>query len=175
MNHYALGLKREIMLAVWVVAVLGSPLMAHCEIPCGIYDDPMRFEMIAEHIQTIEKSMNQILELQKNPGDNSNQLVRWIINKENHADALNEIVTQYFLRQRVTPVSPDQKQAYAMYTEKVVLLHKMMVYSMKCKQTTDLDYVAKLRQCLEDFRKAYMGLQKDTTADHAQGGHEHTH
>ncbi|MDY6953871.1 MAG: superoxide dismutase [Ni], partial [Thermodesulfobacteriota bacterium] len=33
---------------------------AHCEIPCGIYDDQMRIDMIAEHITTIEKSMKQI-------------------------------------------------------------------------------------------------------------------
>ena len=33
---------------------------AHCQIPCGIYDDKMRFTMMAEHVTTIEKSMNQM-------------------------------------------------------------------------------------------------------------------
>jgi nickel superoxide dismutase len=28
---------------------------AHCEIPCGIYDDEMRINMVLEHIATIEK------------------------------------------------------------------------------------------------------------------------
>ena len=37
---------------------------SHCEIPCGIYDDAMRIDMIREHISTIEKSMTQITELQ---------------------------------------------------------------------------------------------------------------
>ena len=36
---------------------------AHCEIPCGIYDDHMRIHMIEEHITTIEKSMQQIVVL----------------------------------------------------------------------------------------------------------------
>jgi len=38
---------------------------AHCEIPCGIYDDEMRINMINEHIATIEKSMNQIMKIEK--------------------------------------------------------------------------------------------------------------
>ncbi|MHC4552675.1 MAG: superoxide dismutase [Ni], partial [Planctomycetota bacterium] len=58
-----------------------SEVFSHCEIPCGIYDDPMRIRMIDEHIQTIEKSMKQIQELQKTDEINYNQLVRWTINK----------------------------------------------------------------------------------------------
>ena len=42
-----------------------SSAYAHCEIPCGIYDDVMRLNMISEHVKTIEKSMGQILELQR--------------------------------------------------------------------------------------------------------------
>jgi len=74
---------------------------AHCEIPCGIYDDEMRINMMNEHITTIEKSMNQIMKIEKEKRHHSNQLVRWIINKERHADEIQEIVTQYFLTQRI--------------------------------------------------------------------------
>ena len=49
-----------------------------------------------EHVVTIEKSIN---ELNKNPNDN--QKVRWILNKENHANELSEIVTYYFMAQRI--------------------------------------------------------------------------
>jgi len=45
----------------------------------------MRITMISEHITTIEKSMNQIMEIQKEKDHNSNQLIRWVMNKENHA------------------------------------------------------------------------------------------
>ena len=34
--------------------------VAHCEIPCGIYDDQLRAKLIAEHATTIEKSMKKI-------------------------------------------------------------------------------------------------------------------
>ena len=43
-----------------VVAILASIAYSHCQIPCGIYNDQMRFDTIAEHITTIEKSMKLI-------------------------------------------------------------------------------------------------------------------
>ncbi|MFB0525554.1 MAG: superoxide dismutase [Ni] [Phycisphaerae bacterium] len=135
-----------------------SPMVfSHCEIPCGIYDDPMRLNMMAEHITTIEKSIKQIQELSAQGDKNYNQLVRWIVNKENHADYLSDIVTQYFMTQRIKPAEESDQKAYKEYVHKLTLLHKMMVYSMKCKQTTDLENVEKLRTYLGQFRTVYLG------------------
>jgi nickel superoxide dismutase len=122
---------------------------AHCEIPCGIYDDEMRINMINEHIGTIEKSMNQITKIEKEKQHHSNQLVRWIMNKERHANEIQEIVTQYFMTQRITF---DTKN----YETKLGLLHQMLVYSMKCKQTTNLDYLNKLRLLVQEFHVLYL-------------------
>jgi len=130
---------------------------SHCEIPCGIYDDPIRLNMMAEHITTIEKSIKEIQRLSAEGEKNYNQLVRWIVNKENHADYFSEIVTQYFMTQRVKPVEESNQKAYKEYVYKLTLLHKMMVYSMKCKQTTDLQNVEKLKTYLGQFRAAYLG------------------
>jgi len=121
---------------------------AHCEIPCGIYDDEMRMNMISEHIATIEKSMNQILKIEKAKQHNSNQLVRWIMNKEQHADEIQEIVTQYFMTQRI---KVDTKN----YEKKLGLLHQMLIHSMKCKQTTNLDYIDKLKLLIQEFHSLY--------------------
>jgi len=135
-----------------------SPMvLSHCEIPCGIYGDPMRLDMMAEHITTIEKSMKQIQELSAQGDKNYNQLVRWIVNKENHADYFSDIVTQYFMKQRLKPVEESDQKTYKEYVHKLTLLHKMMVYSMRCKQTTDLANVEKLRTYLGQFRTAYLG------------------
>lgn len=147
----AIGLGTGLMVLLFV-----SPaVLSHCEIPCGIYDDPMRFDMIAEHIQTIEKSMNQITAIEQNKEPNSNQLVRWINNKETHADALSEIVTQYFMTQRIKPVDETDKQGYTKYVQQITSLHQMLVYSMKCKQTTDLENVQKLKDLLNQFKELY--------------------
>ena len=120
--------------------------LAHCEIPCGIYDDSARMKLIFEHATTIEKSMKQISELEKT--NEANQLVRWVTNKEKHAELLQEIVTQYFMTQRIKLDAKD-------YDKKITSLHKMLIFSMKCKQTIDLANVEKLRTAAQEFEKLY--------------------
>ena len=46
-------------------------------------------------------------------------------------------------------------EAYEKYIRKLTLLHKMLFFSMKTKQTTDLSNVEKLRTLLSEFRDAY--------------------
>ncbi|MGB6012147.1 MAG: superoxide dismutase [Ni] [Desulfobacterales bacterium] len=121
---------------------------AHCEIPCGIYNDEMRINMINEHITTIEKSMNQIMQLEKKEHHNPNQLLRWIMNKEEHANEIQHIVSQYFMTQRI---KLDTKN----YETKIGLLHQILIYSMKCKQTTDVTNVNKLKDIVKDFQALY--------------------
>ena len=127
--------------------------IAHCEIPCGIYDDEMRVHMIMEHITTIEKSMNQINALAGKKPVDYNQLVRWVNNKEQHANEAQHIITQYFMTQRI---KPDMGK----YTENLELLHNMLIYFMKCKQTTDLDHVKKLRTLTKAFHDLYFSKKK---------------
>ncbi|MEN8258059.1 MAG: superoxide dismutase [Ni] [Thermodesulfobacteriota bacterium] len=145
-------MKKNIVPFVLGVAALfftATNASAHCEIPCGIYDDGMRFEMIFEHITTIEKSMNQIMALEKKEHHNSNQLIRWVTNKEQHADKLQEIVSQYFLTQRIKPSASK-------YNDKLAVLHQMLIAAMKCKQTTDLGHVKKLRELNSKFKALYL-------------------
>lgn len=134
---------------------LPSVGIAHCEIPCGIYDDAARLDSIAEHIATIEKSMKQIVSLSGVQKPNYNQLVRWVSNKDEHAERLQEIVWQYFMTQRIKPADPADAEGRAATVHKLTLLHEMLVAAMKCKQTTDLEHVEKLRSLLAEFRKAY--------------------
>jgi nickel superoxide dismutase len=142
-------------LILMIVGLSSQESNAHCEIPCGIYADSVRITLINEHISTIEKSMIQIEELSKSATPNFNQLIRWVTNKEEHAKKIQDIVSQYFLHQRIKVVEKDQKEAYAKYQTHLELLHKMLVYSMKCKQTTDLSFIEQLRTTVSDFEKAY--------------------
>ena len=128
-------------------------LGAHCEIPCGIYDDQLRAKLIAEHAGTIEKSMKQVMKLSKDSA-NANQLVRWVSNKETHATKIQHIVSQYFMTQRI---KPDQEK----YTEKLTVLHQMLLAAMKCKQTTDVSHVNDLRMLLKKFEVLYFGHNVD--------------
>ena len=132
------------------MAVMPAPVEAHCQIPCGIYGDEMRFQMLEEHITTIEKSMKLVVELSADPGKNANQLIRWVVNKDNHADEMASIVTQYFLQQRLKLDDPQ-------WAAKVKPCHEILFYSMKAKQTTDLAHVEALRKLIHEFRHSYLG------------------
>ena len=140
-----------------LTAGLCSVLSAHCQIPCGIYDDPARFAAMREHVTTIRKSMKQIQSLSQAEQPNYNQLVRWVNNKEAHADKLVEIVTAYFMAQRVKPTGVDDKAAYAKYVEQITVLHEILVTTMKAKQTTDLAYCTTLDDRIGRFEQAYLG------------------
>jgi nickel superoxide dismutase len=162
---------KKFLLAITCVsaAVFVSMAYSHCQIPCGIYGDKTRFDMIAENITTIEKSMRQITELSKEAQPNMNQLARWVQNKEKHADDISDILTYYFMAQRVKPADKADAKAYNEYVKKLVLLHKMLVSSMKAKQITDLSHVEKLKTLLAEFNEAYFGR---TCSEH-EHGHQH--
>jgi len=133
----------------------GKSSYAHCEIPCGIYGDSLRIEQIEEHIRTIEKSMNQIKMLSQQGDKNYNQLVRWITNKEEHAKKIQDIVSQYFLHQRIKPVEPSNEEAHERYVTHLKLLHELLIYTMKSKQTTDMGFIEKMRTTVDKFEDAY--------------------
>lgn len=142
---------------------------AHCEVPCGIYHDHLRIELIKEHIMTIEKAMKQIEALSDEEDVNYNQLVRWIDTKEHHAQLIQEIAEQYFMTQRIKPADPSDEEAYAKYITQLTLAHEMLIYAMKTKQSTDTEYTEKLLVTVEKFEEAYFEPE-DHEHDH---GHEH--
>lgn len=153
--------KKSVALGILIlVVVFASMVYPHCQIPCGIYGDPARFDMIAENITTIEKSMKQITELSKQDKPNMNQMVRWVQNKEKHADDISHIITYYFMAQRVKPKLKTNGKEYGEYVQKLTLLHEMLVYTMKTKQTTDLANVEKLRSLLTEFQAVYFSKSK---------------
>jgi len=150
-------MRKKILIggALLVAVLVGSLAYSHCQIPCGIYDDEARFKEIAEHIATIEKSMKQIEALSAETKPNMNQLIRWVNNKDQHADKLSEIVTYYFMAQRVKLPAEGDAKAQKDYIKKLTLLHQMLVYSMQAKQTTDLHNVEHLKSSLNDFHDVY--------------------
>jgi nickel superoxide dismutase len=143
------------MMIVVFVLVASSIVYSHCQIPCGIYDDDMRFNMMAEHITTIEKSMKTINQISGEQKPDMNQLVRWVQNKEVHADELSHIITYYFMAQRIKSEEKTNAAEYEMYIEKLTLLHRMLVSAMKTKQTTDLSETKQLTDLLMNFKKVY--------------------
>ncbi len=148
------NLKNITILITLLILFLSNTVYGHCEIPCGIYGDSLRVALIKEHITTIDKSMKQINLLSQESTINYNQLVRWVTNKENHAKKIQDIVSQYFLHQRIKLTNADSDN-YDQYITNLTLLHQLLVYSMKAKQSTDLDVIDKLNETLSSFEESY--------------------
>jgi nickel superoxide dismutase len=148
----------RIALAVGLVLMVPVQVLAHCQVPCGIYDDEMRFAMIGENITTAEKAIRQVEMLSKADEVDYNQIVRWTNVKDEHADDIAEIVSWYFLQQRVKPASQEDEEAFEAYVGKLTLLHEMLVYAMKVKQSKDLANIERLKVLLDDFETAYFGV-----------------
>ena len=148
--------KITLMLAaVLAVLAVAHTVWAHCEVPCGIYDDEMRIKMIHEHIATIEKAMKQITALSAESPVNYNQIVRWVTNKEKHAEELQYIVQQYFMTQRIKPAHAEDGSPDKAYVDKLTTLHMLLVHAMKAKQSTDLEQVKHLRELTDRFNELY--------------------
>ncbi|MBT8036448.1 MAG: superoxide dismutase, Ni [Verrucomicrobiae bacterium] len=148
-------MKSYLIIAVASVLTLSAApgLRAHCQVPCGIYSDDTVLKDLHTHQATISKAMEQIAKLSKKPGENANQLTRWVVNKEEHATKIQQTMTQYFLAQRVKLTEADSNNKA--YIKKISLIHQIIVHAMKCKQSTDLDAAAKLHQSIALFTKAY--------------------
>ena len=152
-------MKRTVSTLLMVAFMFSAIKLAypHCEMPCGIYHDELRVEMLKEHFETIEKAMKSISELQAAEQVNYNQLVRWINTKEQHANEIQEIAEQYFLTQRVKAADPSDSEKYDKYIAQLTSLHQLIVFAMKSKQTIDTENVEKMRSALDSFEKAYFG------------------
>ena len=139
------------MLLLASASFLTAPLpsYAHCQIPCGIYDDHARVQTMLEDAATIEKSVNLISELAgKSDAQSQNQIVRWVVNKEKHAQNIISTISDYFLTQRVKSAQED-------YTERLVKHHAVIVAAMKAKQNADMDAAAALKESIEALASYY--------------------
>ncbi|MCJ7525598.1 MAG: superoxide dismutase, Ni [Candidatus Aminicenantes bacterium] len=147
------------MMVFFVLLAIGGGqlLKAHCQVPCGIYDDEARFKLLAEHVTTMEKAMKEIAALSVQAPVNYNQIMRWVLNKEKHAEEFSEILSYYFLAQRIKPVAPEDKESYAKYQMQLEWVHQLLVYAMKAKQGIDLVHISKLNELLVRFQQLYFG------------------
>lgn len=141
---------------IFLALIWSSFAFSHCEVPCGIFNDEHRFHEIEEHLTTVEKAMDQIVALSENYAQNANQITRWIMNKEEHAEKIQHILSQYFLHQRIKPADKDNKEAYQKYIDQLTMVHQLMINAMKSKQTTDKTWVEKSRELLKKAKESYM-------------------
>ena len=150
-------MKRLMIITAMACATLlpMTYLAAHCEVPCGIYDDGARFTELMEDQATIAKAIDQIKELAGTHDANGrNQLARWVATKETHATNTQHVIAQYFMTQKI-------KSDDAAYVGKLTAAHGVMVAAMKCKQSAEPAAADALKAAIHAFHKAYGGEGSD--------------
>lgn len=141
---------KKFLLSILVLCSSKNQLLAHCQVPCGIYNDVTRIISIMEDFKTIEKAMTKIVELAKAPDPTSkNQMVRWVYTKDEHATNIQNTVTSYFMTQRL-------KESNTNYSDQLTLLHKILVTSMVCKQTIEQKNPRHGLELINSFSKIYL-------------------
>jgi nickel superoxide dismutase len=133
---------------------------AHCQVPCGIYDDHARIHAMQEDASTIAKAVKKLnASADKTDAQSLNQRVRWTNTKEEHASRIIEVVSTYFLTQKLKPAKAKDKKAYKAYVERLIACHKVMKKAMKAKQTVDAGVVDKLVGAIKALGALYPKTQ----------------
>ena len=129
--------------------VLPQGLQAHCQVPCGIYDDYARVKWMLEDAATVEKAVTMLAELAgKDDAQSYNQIVRWVSNKESHAQLIISTISDYFLTQRVKSSQDD-------YVERLKKHHAVIVAAMIAKQNADLASAKSLTKAVKALESYY--------------------
>lgn len=154
---------RAIVLTIGCVAtatLLSSTAHAHCQVPCGIYGDQLRFQSMLEDEHTISKSQLMLKELESEHSNAQgiNQFVRWVTTKEDHAQRIQETMLNYFLAQRIKPDAAN-------YAKQLTSAHQVIIAAMKAKQSADPATAKTLETAIFDFYRAYEG--KEPTFEHS--------
>lgn len=147
-------LKKVLISSALTFGILASitpqMLFAHCQVPCGIYDDNARIHSMLEDSKTVSKATTLINKLAgKSDAQSQNQMARWVMNKEKHAESIINTISNYFLTQRVKTTQKD-------YAERLAKHHTVIVSAMKVKQNTDMKHVKKLQKSIEALAPYYV-------------------
>lgn len=141
-------MHRSLLIAA-AALLLPAAAAAHCQIPCGIYDDHARVQSMLEDADTVAKSARLLQELAaKDDVESRQQFVRWVTNKEAHAQKVIATVADYFLTQRVKPDQAD-------YAERLARHHAVILAAMKAKQNADPAFAEALREAILALRDYY--------------------
>ena len=149
---------------------VASALPAHCEVPCGIYDDHAEVEGMRLDAMTMRKASAQITTLAgKVDASSLNTITRWAMVKEEHGRKLQHTVAWYFVAQRVKAPAGADIAAREGYHRQLAAFHRITVAAMKAAQDLGPAATDELLAAIDAVAPWYPAKQAD--ADVADGLH----
>lgn len=147
-DHLSMKILKSIAYIVSYLLFISVGL-GHCQIPCGIYDDISRIEQLHEDARTINKSILKMNELSGHTDiQSAQQFIRWVNNKESHSESIIQMISSYFLTQRIKPSQDD-------YDQRLKDHHSVIIQAMKVKQSSSLEAAALLTSSIEKLEQYY--------------------
>lgn len=128
-----------------VLTFLTSNLIAHCQMPCGIYHDNMVYDQIDQFVETVYKGITVLNESKFSTVREKNEFVRWVGEKEKSCNEAANLLTVFFLQQKIKPGEEDT-------VKRLVSAHKLLFLLVAIKQNTDLDFVKQFNEEWEKFK-----------------------
>lgn len=134
-----------LILSLSMLMLKNSNLEAHCQMPCGIYHDDMVYDQIDQFVETVYKGISVMKDSKFETLRDRNEFIRWVVQKEKECDEIAELITIYFLQQKIKPDEPDT-------TKRLISAHKMLFLIVAIKQNADLEFVKQFNQEWEKFK-----------------------
>lgn len=139
-------MNRFLMIMTTVVSLfLNSCLSAHCQMPCGIYHDEMVFDQIDQYVETMYKAMAMLNNSAFTSVKERNEFVRWVVQKENESNKIAELLTTYFLQQKIKPDESDT-------AKRLASVHKLLFGLVVIKQNVDKKFVDEFSKQWDTFK-----------------------
>lgn len=127
-----------------------------CETACSdIADDEAAFARIEENIQAIEAETAYILEWQADPVTNTNPIALSVGRRIQNADKIREVLTDYFLYQRIMPTAENRGSDVEKYRQRLALIHSLLNALIQTKDSYDPNVTVNLRSKLDEFKNFY--------------------
>lgn len=176
---------KTVFIAALVFNLSPVHLGAHCQMPCGIYHDDMVYDLIDQYVETMIKAVSVLNKSKFETVRERNEFVRWVIEKEKESDKTADLLTTYFLQQKIKPAEDDT-------AKRVESAHKLLALLVSIKQNADAKiveqfadewekfklmfhvegYECKIEQLKMKKRQAQLEKMEGHTHDH---DHDHTH
>jgi hypothetical protein len=147
-----------LMIAAGSLLIYASPVSAACETSCSdLVDDDSAFARIQENISALEAETVQIQQWQADPIANMLSIAQAINRKTQYANAVREVLTDYFLYQRLQPSEDVLGSEYQSYAARLGLFHQALNAAVLTKENADPSAIQDLQHKVEAFKNHFLG------------------
>ena len=140
-------MTRIIFTILLALTPLTSSLSAHCQMPCGIYNDQMVYDEVNQFYLTVFKAVKALENNKFQTDEDRNQYVRWVMTKERLCNEIATLLTTYFFQQKIMPIDDNR--------DMVNSLHQLLFQLVAIKQNVDIKIVKDFGKEWENFKNLF--------------------